>query len=374
MSFVYPAGAYEPAQEMLDRLEDEFGGRFRLITGGGRTRTPEDWHAEAKVVEGGPGAESGLDGFTLVVYGSLSPIHEYVEYEHPQSLLAEGWAGSYPEGYSYHDSISVRESLFNEVELEGVKIGEVDEKLLVTYSALNNRFAWETLEPLIRLTMSDDFAAQAEERRVHRNRELFLSSVQRRDAGHVQELRNEISDRLGRLTEAQHDIDRWRAECAEKQEELDLILARREEQFDEEKAINEWDALQRHVKIDRLAWENSNTLVCFTDEIEISHPDLEENVPVGKFSLRLDMSVPEIQVRNLTNRRGEFDHPHVRNGAFCTGEVGPTLSRLLRERQVSAAVNLALRSLHHVVPNDDYGRHISWWMGDEDAPNPTVTE
>jgi hypothetical protein len=120
-------------------------------------------------------------------------------------------------------------------------------------------------------------------------------------------------------------------------------------------------------------WQGEHEFVVRTDGIELVHPNTGDSTIVGEYRITFNFETNHVRIDNLTNRRGAWDHPHVSNGEFCAGELGPTIMRLISRKQIGAAVNMVIMviaSLEYCDPEDDWGRHVEWWFGAEDAPEP----
>lgn len=78
-----------------------------------------------------------------------------------------------------------------------------------------------------------------------------------------------------------------------------------------------------------------------------------------------------ITVRNLTRRIGTFDHPHVSDGNFCTGDQRNLLDQLLTRAELAAAANFTIDLLKQVNPRDTY---TSDWRAWFDVPEGELPE
>jgi len=214
--------------------------------------------------------------------------------------------------------------------------------------------------------------AEASERRYRAAQEAFIEAGQNR-GGEIENIRGSIAELENAIAKYTDDISRWRQDLRDKQEVLDVILARRNSGDLVSELESEWEALLRNEKIADLRWVDACLLV-YTKELEITHPYTGETAILGSFAISFHPESLSVRVKNLTHRRGFYDHPHINRGSICAGDLQNTLNELLSRRELAAAVNMVLSLLGRCTPDDEWGRHIEWWFGAEDSPNPTITE
>ncbi len=244
----------------------------------------------------------------------------------------------------------------------------------LTGLAFPEHFNWDqVLLPPLDACGDPEWVAEREARREEANRERFLEIASMRDDGEIRGIRTRIADHADQLTSAQQMLEQNRQSLREQQELLDAVLARRDSGGLTPEAVErEYEALKRHAHVVGIRWSRPQVLTIRTDDIELTHPNTGDTTIVGRFSIDFNFETGGVSVHNLTNRRGNWDHPHVSNGDFCQGELAPTIHRLMSRRQIGAAVNMAVAALEYCDPEDDWGRHVEWWFGAPDAPDPTV--
>lgn len=123
----------------------------------------------------------------------------------------------------------------------------------------------------------------------------------------------------------------------------------------------EYDHILKHPNVVGLE-VNGKKITVRTGPIEIRYR--MRRYIVGEFEIEIDIT-PEVinndstfgvRMRNLTNRKGSCDHPHVERGIPCLGNVKGDLKRLLLHRQFEAVTALCIRYLQtytHVVNEDE---------------------
>lgn len=258
------------------------------------------------------------------------------------------------------------------------EVGERAVTFLIPLTGLPNpeAFNWDhVLLPAVDAAGDPEFAAGREARIEEANIERFNEVASMRDDGEIRGIRTRIADHADQLTSAQAMIETNRQSLREQQELLDAVLARRDEGGMTPEAVErEYEAIKRHAHVIGVRWSGPQTLAVRTNDIELTHPDTGDTTVVGQFSIEFNFENGALHVRNLTNRRGTWDHPHVANGDFCLGELDSTLRRLMSRRQIGAAVNTAIAALEYCDPEDDWGRHVEWWFGAPDAPEASGDE
>jgi len=94
-----------------------------------------------------------------------------------------------------------------------------------------------------------------------------------------------------------------------------------------------------------------------TTPIEVAHAGARYRL--GAFQIDLT-ETGAITVRNLTDRYGLYDHPHVWDGRPCLGNVREGLAKLVAEYQWVAAAEVLLDFLKTVTPRDWYVPVTHW--------------
>jgi hypothetical protein len=72
---------------------------------------------------------------------------------------------------------------------------------------------------------------------------------------------------------------------------------------------------------------------------------------LGRFQVDLNFN-GDVRIRNLTNRMGAYDHPHIHQGRPCLGPIREGIAKLLGEFQFVAAAEVLIDFLHTVNPAD----------------------
>jgi len=68
----------------------------------------------------------------------------------------------------------------------------------------------------------------------------------------------------------------------------------------------------------------------------------------------------DVRIRNLTDPRGLYDHPHVRHGRPCLGNAREGVAKLIGEFEFAAAAQVLIDFLQTVNPQD-WRIPVSYW-------------
>lgn len=361
----------------LRTMSDELDRPIRVMRGRGRqvSENPPAWTTDEAQE-----ANSALDvttvserGITINAWAAFSHIEGRSDQTQPDDLMNDGRFGE-----PVYDILTIENSAFDVIEFQSMMFGEFAARHIVfhwplTSIPLRNEVRWNLLfdEPL-RQCVDEEFLATTEQRIAERAQALYLKIANERSSTEINDRRTRINVMENNLATSQVSIVAMQDELREQQTILDRLLDARRD-VSEAELITEWQKLNEHVKVNRVSLAGK-ILHVFTENIEMTNPNTSETTVVGRFDITLNFETNNTYIRNLTNRRGGYDHPHVNNGRFCQGELEPTIQQLFRERQIGALVNLIIDALGHVTPEDVWGRTVGWFFGDEDAPDPEVTD
>lgn len=191
-----------------------------------------------------------------------------------------------------------------------------------------------------------------------------------RDGNRVNDLRNQIETEITQIEKYQRRINGHKVTLRELQTLVDAALSVRDDgALNVDDVQREIAGLDRHAQV-RAYSVVGNKVNVITEAIPITDVTTGDECPLGPYAICIDVGSCEVNIRNLVNRRGSFDHPHVRSGNFCAGEWQPTVNDLISQGKIAAAVAFVASCLGQVNRNDEWGRHAMWWFTDSDiAPD-----
>jgi hypothetical protein len=178
----------------------------------------------------------------------------------------------------------------------------------------------------------------------------------------VENLETQISNAVTELTQ-QHDyLTEIETRLASYQRELDQAIEAANTPTDVV-AERELAAIQRHALVDSVEIVSGYKLKVYTKNIMLPDPHgTEDDAILGEYEITLDFAMNSALPRNMTNRKGEYDHPHVHNQSFCSGTWSSTIRDLISQRKIAAAVSFVIDTLEHCNPEDDWGRSYRHWF------------
>lgn len=315
-------------------------------------------------------------GITIYMCATLGVAGPYESAVLPDEWLPEERRGRYRDGWRIGTLTSQGNADTEPITLNnGTVLGEynVSTRQIACFLNLSNIPYWMDRDSQ-RLMYAELFDAALEqvatgnvddEARVERNIQAFIVASRERNRAELNTIEARIRDQEAILTNANQQINTARTQLMRDQELIDAVLGRREDTADDQFRA-EWEALARHENVEALRFVGT-TLHIKTGDIIMHVPDTpyssdgERDVTVGQYDITINFDSNSLFARNLTNQREGLDHPHVRNGTFCLGELDQTMARLVRERQIAAAANLAIDTLKHVNPEDSWGRAERYW-------------
>ncbi|MHA2064448.1 MAG: hypothetical protein ACXABY_08720, partial [Candidatus Thorarchaeota archaeon] len=132
-----------------------------------------------------------------------------------------------------------------------------------------------------------------------------------------------------------------------------------------------------HPLINSVEVEGAEALVVYTGEIVIDgdtsitskQQDILNHwagkiVPIGKFRINLQPG-GRVDIKNLTNAKGKWQHPHVPTSGACLGSIESTLPKMLSAYEFGSAAQLVIAYLECCDADDGWGKNIYMW--DDDA-------
>lgn len=362
------------ARELREYLDADYPDTpFRVYDGMCQEIMPTNREAEwtdAQIPEDFSLTECNENGVTIHFWGTLSPnprtdspiISDAMNLWTPASEYVTG-------SVTIYDLLTVSDPSpdYMQFELEGepgtiISEAGPHEVAVFLSHGLTQGYRWEQiLGEAIEFATSADAGATAEAA-LNRHRERFVEILGQRNDSELRQIRTRVEGNRANLTSYLRSITETRHQLQEDQRLIDAAMAASPE-MDEETRNAEFDAVLRHAHVERVRIVGS-TIHVFTDELTMEVPGYDP-VIVGAFDIELNLDYNSANARNLTNRRGTYDHPHIHDGSFCLGDMTDTVQRLLASRNLGPAINLVIESLQTVTPEDDWGRSVYLWLDQE---------
>lgn len=390
MSVLVGASEVDELDRFLRAQAEERDTPIRITDGRGRTISPEtasEWsEAEASLASLSQ-EQCNEHGITVVRWGTTRSPVNYERITFPRELWPDRRARRRIAG----DVIRFDEGAADESDPIRVPVEQHEDQMAGEFIAGEQtsrmillRFqpawvsnvammGWDWLIPALDNCTNEEWLAEAAVRREQHARDQFMAAmVQRNTSDEIARIRSEIVQAETRFGSAQSQVARERTMLSDLSQSLDAVLSLdADPDALREACERDWEAINRHEHVSRVAWRGT-ALVVYTDELTITRPDREENntAPLGEFAMFLDKRGGTVTVHNLTMRRASYDHPHVQSGRICAGDLQSTLDQLLGRNEFASAVNMIIAMLGRCTPEDVWGRHVEWWFGADDSPQP----
>ncbi len=218
------------------------------------------------------------------------------------------------------------------------------------------RANWQTLlfDAIIE-NISPEARAEAQARRRAQVRETFQSLMIDQGNQEREQLRGRIDEMAVRVAEREETLVSERTRYNELNRQLAWFIEN-EGEMSEEQIQREWDALERHTKIEHftLGQTGENRWLKFTTEfLYLDHPVTGRKIPLGEYDVTLNFGRGYIRVNNKTQKFGGWDHPHIEQGRICAGEFATTLTTLLQERKLAGLSNILFSIFGTLTMNDN---------------------
>ena len=362
---------HDTVKDKLTELEQTINRPLRVLFGRARTVDPHpEWTAtHLERVLGNPTREEAeANGVTVWFYGTFNENQGYRRitefYEQPNL-----WSVAHAAGYIY-DVPNPRMPLTTgePFEIEGVIVGEIEDRSVALHINLNE---WGVsldmekflVEPVM-MCLDEEARARYEVARQERNFEQFCELLKTSTNAGVAELQRNISLWMETASNAAEQAAQARSQLRDFKNRLAVMLDVTDEASAQANRETAWQRLNNHPKIERLDLIGDQIILQTTD-LDLTHPYTEETVYLGKFRFTIFPKTQNIRVHNLTNRKGDYDHPHVHNTRPCFGNIEDGIYEAMVKGDLAMLVELLFVFLTNVNLEDDWGRHAKYWFDQE---------
>lgn len=222
---------------------------------------------------------------------------------------------------------------------------------------MRNSFEAALLMAIDREMHAETIAAAA-----HELRDSIAEMMEARSSENIAELRDEVP----RLIREQADYERHIRQNNQRLDEIRIQLealdetALSEDQLKDAVQI-ELDQLVNNPHIVTTTMEHGVGIVVHTRALTMRTPD-GETADAGEFKITINFRTQSLTVLNLTRRLAGYDHPHVTEGHFCTGDQRRIVNQLMDRGEIAATIALVIDLLQHVNPDDTYTTEWRAWF------------
>lgn len=203
--------------------------------------------------------------------------------------------------------------------------------------------------------------------RLTRLSERCYTLLRNSSTSEIEELRRQVPDLVTQATDYENRAAAAYARLSEIRTQLEALQDHNTGTEDlDAKLTSELRQLEDHPDIATIepGGSSNDALVVFTAPLPLTNiQDDSMTTNGGEYRLTFRFGPrSSITVRNLTRRIGAFDHPHVSDGNFCTGDQRNLLDQLLTRAELAAAANFTIDLLKQVNPRDTYTSDWRAWF------------
>lgn len=110
----------------------------------------------------------------------------------------------------------------------------------------------------------------------------------------------------------------------------------------------EYDRIRAYPLVHDLGVEDDRLIVT---TLPLTTTYEEERINLGRFALEISLD-GDIRITNLTRKLWNFDHPHIRDGNPCLGNIQDGVAKLIGAYQLAAATQVLIDFLQLVNPRE----------------------
>lgn len=363
---------YIPTQTkaLFEQIEQDVNRPIRFLAGRGRTVVPGAWTSTQRARGlGSPSpAEAEANGITVVIQGSFNDLraHRTIEalYQKPDYWNHDA---GYANGATIYDCTSPVDPLIigEPFLLEGALWAEVGDRQVAFHAPLTEWLPYlnpdRTFFEPIRMCLDEEAVAAYRAAQAERNFAAYCELMKRGTNEGVTAVERKIEQIMARESTATATLAKAKTQLRGYQAQLAVIRDATNEDQLQATREESWAKLQEHPKIEAINLAGEQILID-TVELTITHPITGETVPLGKFRWTICPNTVSIKAQNLTNRHGNYDHPHILNNRPCFGSMGGAIFELLARGDLAAVVEMMLVFLGTINLDDDWSRRATFWF------------
>ncbi|MBI2633593.1 MAG: hypothetical protein HYW78_04405 [Parcubacteria group bacterium] len=193
---------------------------------------------------------------------------------------------------------------------------------------------------------------------IEKNKNAYIAACKKRIEIECQNIQKTISATDAQLRAMSTNF----IELSRGQETLIMrlnMLTKRQTQ-EEERFIEEYKKLFEMPYVESVD-VSENRIIVSTDCISIRYDD--HVYAIGKFTIDIEIN-SGLTIKNTTRRLSiddyYYDHPHIRGGSPCLGNIGDSITKLISRYEFSLVIQLLVQFLETYNPENPY-KAISYW-------------
>ena len=220
----------------------------------------------------------------------------------------------------------------------------------------------KSFEAALLMSLDRDLHAATIEAAANELRDRAAEMMTRHSSENIEQLRTEVVETVARQAEYEERIMANARRLDEIRVQLEALDERALDEDElKQKVQVELNQLEENQHVVTTRINDHGNLVVNTDQLTMRTPD-GEHANAGEFQLTIDFEAPSLAVHNMTRRLGSYDHPHVSEGAFCTGDQRRIVNQLMERGEIAATVAIIIDLLQQVNPADTYTSEWRAWF------------
>lgn len=180
----------------------------------------------------------------------------------------------------------------------------------------------------------------------HGTRDAFITVGRSHSTSRLSYLEAEIESLNENLAEFSRRITADSRRLVKYQRELGSLEG--EELNDAVDFGDEYDRIRAYPLVHDLTVEDDRLVVT---TIPLTTDYEEERINLGRFALEINLN-GDVRITNLTRKLWDFDHPHIRDGNPCLGNIQDGVAKLIGAYQLAAATQVLIDFLQLVNPRE----------------------
>ncbi len=361
----------EPIVEAVRNYSEANGVPIRMLFGSFRNQPVPAWTTAQATACDTTLSDARSRGVTLTVWGASSPIVGADRPQIPGAFYTDGVEreAEIRETVAPDSNAAASAIPYFLPEAPDVAIGEIEDKSVWYFFHLGympeaemldmDRVIIEPIRASQSSTRIEEFRAEATERSAL----LFVAAMKDMPKQRLAEKIGRADAHVARISALEQQLNTEKSAATIIQKEIDYMLSGDIVSDDHWK--KQWTILHSHPMIRAGTLSMQGLVVSYeTEELMIEDVDSSREgwkYPIGSFRIKIDLEHFNFNVRNLTNRIDNKDHPHVRDETPCLGDYHSEVSDLFVSRELAALVEWLFSYLESYNPADDYGRAIRLW-------------
>lgn len=196
----------------------------------------------------------------------------------------------------------------------------------------------------------DNLKTLYEAYQITKTRIEFIKYLKSNHNKKINSLEREISSLNSNISAYNRNLVTSYSQLREKSLEIN-ILKQVEPNYEEE--------VEKLITLYSIDFLPNGNMVIHTEDIIIN------DILIGKFDIKINNSDGSIMVQNITKKAGNIDHPHIRNGVMCFGDLQTEINKQISEGKLLEVSSLIVELLYFYNPASAFANISEWQKWEE---------